>query len=51
MGQLSDSWFKAEILQALGQVEIEWLNPVGEEDEIGIVSVHLSTPTGIVVLD
>jgi len=51
VGQLSDSWFKAEILQGLDQVEIEWLNQVGEDDEIGIVSVHLSTPTGIVVLD
>ena len=49
--QLSDSWFKTEILDALENVSIEWVDPASQDGETGIVSVHLSTPNGIVLLD
>jgi hypothetical protein len=49
--QLANSWFKEEILQSLGDVEIEWVEPTNFEDQIGIISVHLRTPNGLVVLD
>ena len=49
--QLSDSWFKTEILGALENVSIDWVDPSSQDGETGIVSVHLSTPNGSVVLD
>lgn len=49
--KLSDSWFKDEILDSLGNIEIEWLDPAANEGQSGIVAVELSTPTGKVVLD
>ena len=49
--QLADSWFKDEILAALGDVNIEWVDPATNDDQSGIVSVHLTTPQGLVILD
>ena len=49
--QLSDSWFKTEILKGLDKVAIDWVDPSTQDGETGIVSVHLSTPSGSVVLD
>jgi len=49
--QLSDSWFKTEILKGLDKVAIDWVDPSTQDGETGIVSVHLSTPNGSVVLD
>jgi hypothetical protein len=49
--QLADSWFKAEILAALGDITIEWVDPSTNDGQSGIVAVHLSTPNGVVVLD
>lgn len=49
--QLGDSWFKEDILASLGDVKIEWVELGANEDQSGIVSVHLSTPSGIVILD
>ena len=49
--ELSDSWFKAEILAALGNVSIEWVDPSSNDGETGIVSVRLSTPHGLLILD
>ena len=49
--QLADSWFKEDILVSLGDVNIEWVDPLTNDDESGIVAVHLSTPSGVVVLD
>ena len=49
--QLADSWFKDEILAALGDIAIEWVDPSTNGDRSGIVAVHLSTPNGVVVLD
>ncbi len=49
--QLSDSWFKSEILGALENVSIDWVDPSSQDGETGIISVHLSTPNGSIVLD
>ena len=49
--QLADSWFKEEILAALGDIAIEWVDPSTNDGQSGIVAVHLSTPNGVVVLD
>ena len=49
--QLSDSWFKDEILTSLGDVDIEWVSPSINDDQSGIVAVHLLTPNGFAILD
>jgi hypothetical protein len=49
--QLSDSWFKADILSSLGEVVIEWVDPKVNESQSGIVSIELITPNGFVSLD
>ena len=49
--QLADSWFTEKILAALGDVNIEWVDPSTNDNQSGIVEVHLSTPSGVVVLD
>ncbi len=49
--QLSESWFKEEILASLGGVEIIWIDPSENDNQSGIVSIHLETPNGLVVLD
>jgi hypothetical protein len=48
---LADSWFKQEILAALGDVLIEWVDPETNDAQTGIVEVHLTTPNGSVRLD
>jgi hypothetical protein len=50
-GELSESWFKDEILAGLAGTSIEWKDPSTNEGENGIVAVHLKTPAGVVVLD
>ncbi len=49
--ELSDSWFKHEILQAMGSVTIEWARPEELENQSGIVSIEFDTPVGSVILD
>ena len=49
--QLSDSWFKEEIFEALNGVEIEWLEPLDLGYERGVIGIELSTPNGRVSLD
>ena len=49
--RLADSWFKEDILDSLGDVNIDWVDPSTNDDQSGIVAVHLSTPSGIVVLE
>jgi hypothetical protein len=51
VNEISDSWFKAEILNALGETTIEWADISVNDGENGIVAVHLTTPAGLVVLD
>jgi hypothetical protein len=50
-GQLSDSWFKQEILSALGDVEIEWIDPSSNDEECEIVAIQIVTPLGSIRLD
>jgi hypothetical protein len=49
--QLSDSWFKTEILDGLNGTDIEFIDPSVNDGEFGIVAVHLTTPSGVVRLD
>jgi hypothetical protein len=49
--QLAESWFKEDILASLGDVTIEWVDPSANEDQSGIVAVHLMTPNGKIVLN
>ncbi len=51
LNELNHSWFKDEIVSALGSIRIEWVKPSEYEHMTGIVEVHLSTPAGLVVLD
>jgi hypothetical protein len=48
---LTDSWFKEEIFNALGQVKIDWVDQSQNDDQSGIVAVHFKTPSGVVILD
>jgi len=50
-GQLSESWFKDEILTGLENISIEWVNADAQEGETGILAVHLSNQSGAFVLD
>ena len=49
--QLSDSWFKSEILAGLKGADIEFIDPSTNDGEYGIVAVHLMTPNGVVRVD
>jgi hypothetical protein len=49
--QLAGSWFKDEILDALGEIEIGWADPSENDGQNGIVAVELMTLSGIVILD
>ena len=49
--QLADSWFKEDILDSLGDITIEWIDPLTNDGQCGIVAVHLLTPKGVVILD
>ena len=49
--QLTNSWFKDEIISSLGKVKIDWVNSTSNEGQSGIANVHLSTPGGPVILD
>lgn len=49
--QLANSWFKLDILESLGNVQIEWISPKDTDERSGISSIHLNTPRGVVILD
>jgi hypothetical protein len=49
--QLSGSWFKTEIIDSLGGVNIEWVDPATNDELAGLAAVHLLTPGGVVILD
>ncbi len=49
--QLAGSWFKKEILAALGKVELGWVDLARNDDQSGIVAIYLSAPGGMVILD
>ena len=49
--QLSDSWFKSEILDALTAVSIEWTDSESNEGDSGIVGIELYSPNGLIRID
>jgi hypothetical protein len=49
--RLADSWFKAQILDALNGIEIDWVDENLNQGDTGIVSITLMTPKGEVMLD
>jgi hypothetical protein len=49
--QLAESWFKEEILSALGDVKIEWADASTNDGMNGLVSVELITNNELVVVD
>ena len=49
--QLADSWFKEEILAALGSIQIEWVDPSTNDGESGIVAVYLTTQNSQILID
>lgn len=49
--QLASSWFKEEILNALGDVQIDWVDSSFNDGESGIVALFISTPAGEIRLD
>jgi hypothetical protein len=49
--QLSDSWFKKEILNALNGISIEWQQSEPNNADEGIVSLHLLINGKIVAID
>ena len=49
--QLSDSWFKNEIISAVKDIEIEWSLDNENEIEKGLISVKFASPFGEVQID
>jgi len=49
--QLSDSWFKEEIIEALSGISVEWVNPNLNDGENGITQITVKTPSASVNLD
>ncbi len=49
--QLAESWFKDDILAALGEVSIDWADSSSSDGISGVVALHVETPSGMIVLD
>ena len=49
--KLTDSWFKEEIMSSLGDIGIEWVEVEKNDGQSGIVAVHLSIESEVIVLD
>ncbi len=49
--KLADSWFLDEIQSGLKEVEIEWVKPDANDGVNGIVTVHFTTPTGVLKIN
>ena len=49
--KLAGSWFRNEILNSLGGISLEWVDPSEYEQQSGIISIELITPSGLVTLD
>ena len=49
--ELSDSWFKSEIIEALGEISIEWAVSKGSDDALGISYIEFESEKGIVRID
>ncbi len=49
--RLAESWFKGEILSSLGDVQLEWVDPIHADGQTGIVAVQLLALGGMIILD
>ena len=49
--QLNDSWFRSEILEAMPQGTVEWIQSENANDFKGIQSIMIETLKGLVILD
>lgn len=49
--ELSDSWFKSEILSSMGGISIEWVDPSLNDGQSGIMAIEITTAQGAVLLD
>jgi hypothetical protein len=49
--ELSDSWFKNEIMGALSGVSIEWADTESNNGDNGIVGIEIQSPSGLVRID
>jgi hypothetical protein len=49
--QLSDSWFKQEIISGLYGIKLEIVKPSGQEDQVGILKVELSLSGNQISID
>jgi hypothetical protein len=49
--QLGDSWFKAEVIQGLHDIAVQWVNPSDNDGLTGIASVEFQTINGLVILE
>jgi hypothetical protein len=49
--ELSDSWFKNEIMGALAGVSIEWADTELNDGDNGIVGIEIQSPSGLVRID
>jgi hypothetical protein len=49
--ELSDSWFKSEILASMGGISIEWVDPSLNDGQTGIIAIEITTAQGVVLLD
>ena len=49
--ELSDSWFKSEILSSMAGISIEWVNPSLNDGQSGIMAIEITTAQGAVLLD
>jgi hypothetical protein len=49
--QLSNSWFKDEILNSIDEVTLEWVEPSSNYDQNGIVSINFRTAKGEVIIE
>lgn len=51
ISHLGDSWFRDEILESLGEIEIEWLTPNQNYDQNGLVIVSVSLNGELIHID
>jgi hypothetical protein len=49
--KLKNSWFERDIMDAMGDVQVEWIDPLMADAAPGIVSVEIRTPLGLILLD
>jgi hypothetical protein len=49
--QLSESWFKEEIIEALSGISVEWVSPTSNDGENGITQITVKTPNALITLD